>query len=102
MARSDSSYQESEPEHEKRPRLALKFGKSMLNKADTVNPKRASAGTRMPPPDPFYDTVLSRPADNKPPPKKQRVGTRSAPASAVNDQRYIILTHLELFHSNVC
>jgi hypothetical protein len=102
MARSDSNYEESEPEHEKRPRLALRFGKSLLNKAEIVDPKRASAGTRMPPQDPIYETLLSRPADNKPPLKKQRVDARSVPAPAVNDKRYILLVHLEFFHFNVC
>jgi hypothetical protein len=56
----------------------------------------------MPPQDPIYETLLSRPADSKPPLKKQRVNARSVPAPAVNDKRYILLVHLEFFHFNIC
>jgi hypothetical protein len=83
----DSDYQESGPEHEMRPRLTLKYDKSLLNKNQTVDPKRALAGTRDLPPDPIYQRLLSPATDKSTTVEKQRVDAGSPRSSAFGGQR---------------
>jgi hypothetical protein len=79
----DFDYQESEPEHKMRPRLTLKYGKSLLNK----DPKGTLAGARDEPPDPIYQRLLSPATNNNTTVAKQRVNAGSARSSEFEGQR---------------
>jgi hypothetical protein len=84
---SDSDYEESVAQHENRPRLTLKYSKSLLNKGKTVNSMSAPAGAQEMLQDPIYSRLLSPATNNEPPRKKQRVDTGSALAVAAEDKR---------------
>jgi hypothetical protein len=84
---SDSDYQESVAQHENRPRLTLKYGKSLLNKGKTVDPMSAPAGAREMPQDEIYSRLLSPATNMEPPRKKQRVDTGTALVAVAKDKR---------------
>lgn len=101
---SDSTYEDSGPEPQpiSKPRITLKRGKSLLNLNETNMPIHSRTVARQNSQDQIYRDLLSRPANNEPATKKQRVSTPSVSSAAVVGKRYFALTYKHLFQLNVC
>lgn len=86
---SDSTYEDSElePQPISKPRITLKRAKSSLNMGETNIPIHTRTVAKKPSQDQIYKDLLSRPANNEPATKKQRVSLRPAPSKAITGKR---------------
>ena len=86
---SDSTYEDSEPGTQpvSKPRITLKRAKNSLEMNETNMPIHTRTVAKKPSQDQIYKDLLSRPANNEPATKKQRVSPRPVSSAAITGKR---------------